>query len=172
MAIEVEMKFVVPDETDFLETLAGWGVEPADDEQQVDHYFAHPVRDFWHTDEALRIRRTKSRAEIAYKGPRLDARSKTRREIELAFANGESAVTQFTEILEALGFRPAGEVRKTRRVARLNVQGTMVTIALDRVDGLGTFVELEIIATPVELDDARTTLEFLPVKLQIKLVWP
>ena len=70
-----------------------------------------------------------------------------------------------TEILEALGFRPAGEVRKFRRAATLNVRGKTVTIALDRVDELGTFVELEIVADPGEVAVARDALDFLATEL-------
>ena len=167
MPIEVEMKFAIRDETDFLKALTQWDVQLGDREHQVDLYFAHPQRDFRHTDEALRIRRTERRVDVAYKGPRLDARTKTRREIELPLAGGERSATQFTEILEALGFRPAGEVRKFRRAATLNVRGKTVTIALDRVDELGIFVELEIVADPGEVAVARDALEFLATELAL-----
>ena len=84
MVIEVEMKFAVPDEVEILQHLVKWKVEFGQSERQVDLYFFHPIRDFADTDEALRIRRTESRVDVAYKGPRLDTTTKTRQEIEVS----------------------------------------------------------------------------------------
>ena len=58
---------------------------------QVDQYFAHPARDFAQTDEALRLRRVGKQNFITYKGSKIDATTKTRREIELPLAPGEEA---------------------------------------------------------------------------------
>ena len=53
-----------------------------DPAEQVDRYFAHPCRDFARTDEALRLRRDGDDVAITWKGPRIDAATKTRRESE------------------------------------------------------------------------------------------
>lgn len=56
MKYEVEKKFPVDDLNEVvakLEELSATFSEPV---VQVDRYFAHPVRDFASTDEALRIR--------------------------------------------------------------------------------------------------------------------
>lgn len=87
---EVEQKYPVADvaalEARLADAGAGWhGVV-----EQVDRYFGHPSRDFADTDEALRLRRTADGVVITWKGPRLDAAAKTRREIELPLA--EAAV--------------------------------------------------------------------------------
>ena len=82
MPIEVEQKFPVADRAALDRQLAALGFVPRDAELQVDQYFAHPARDFARTDEALRIRRVGQFNYITYKGPKLDATTKTRREIE------------------------------------------------------------------------------------------
>jgi adenylate cyclase class 2 len=103
--------------------------------EQVDTYYDHPTRSFAATDEALRIRREGDRAALTYKGPKVDAGSKTRREIETEIADPDAA----DDLLRAVGFEPAAEVRKTRE--RYELDG--YTIALDTVDGIGEFVEVE-----------------------------
>ena len=167
MVIEVEMKFAVCDEAGLLQRLTKWEVSLGQSEWQVDTYFFHPARDFSNTDEALRIRRTESRVEVAYKGPRLDERTKTRQEIEVSLKDGETAAPRFAQILHALGFCVAGEVIKKRRVGELHVHNRVVTVALDQVDGLGSFLELESIVCPSDVADARATLEHLARELDL-----
>jgi adenylate cyclase class 2 len=54
---EVENKFPVPDLAAVEQQLQAYGAQFDQAVEQVDHYFAHPVRDFVKTDEALRLRR-------------------------------------------------------------------------------------------------------------------
>lgn len=107
--------------------------------EQVDTYYDAPHRDFGETDEALRVRREESDDEatvkLTYKGPLVDTESKTREEFETVVGDGET----IRELLEALGFEPAATVRKHRE--RFALEG--YTVALDRVAGLGEFVEVE-----------------------------
>lgn len=107
--------------------------------RQEDIYFDAPHRQFAETDEALRLRCERSdggRSTIlTYKGPRLDDRSKTRREVESSVGNLDGIMA----ILEGLGFVQAATVEKDREVFALGEY----TITLDDVDGLGTFVEVE-----------------------------
>ena len=124
----------------------------------MDVYFAHPARDFAKSDEALRIRRKGSLNFITYKGPKIDAATKTRREIELPLSPGGQAAQAWTDLIEALGFKPVGEVRKSRRKARVDWQGRSVEISLDEVAGLGVYVELELIAEADGLDAARSNI--------------
>lgn len=109
--------------------------EPEAVEAHVDAYWRHPVRDFRETDEALRLSRRGDRVELTYKGPRLDARTKARREIVLGVHDEPTAAL----LLEALGFSRVAEVRKTRAHHR----HAGFEVALDDVPGLGLFVELE-----------------------------
>ena len=79
--------------------------------EQVDRYFNHPARDFGVTDEAFRIRSVGDANCVTYKGPRIDSVTKTRREIEVSFAEGSDAASQMTDIWQSLGFRFVREVR-------------------------------------------------------------
>jgi len=87
---EVEQKYPVADVAALEARLAGAGAGWHGVVEQVDRYFGHPSRDFATTDEALRLRSTADGVAITWKGPRLDAAAKTRREIELPLA--EAAV--------------------------------------------------------------------------------
>lgn len=87
---EVEQKYRVIDVADLEARLNGLGAVWHGTAKQVDRYFGHPSRDFAATDEALRLRSTPDGVVITWKGPRLDATAKTRREIELPLA--EAAV--------------------------------------------------------------------------------
>jgi adenylate cyclase class 2 len=151
---EVEQKYPVADVTALEARLASLGARWRDATDQVDRYFSHPSRDFAVTDEALRVRVTPRGTVITWKGPRVDAAAKARREIELPLepatapgieaALGPTALDRWTELLEALGFRPVREVAKRRRAATLPWEGAAIEVAVDRVVGLGHFVELEL----------------------------
>ena len=83
MQYEVEQKFPVADLAAVEAGLAALGAGISAPREEVDLYFAHPARDFAATDEALRLRLTGLQGSITYKGPKIDAVTKTRREIEL-----------------------------------------------------------------------------------------
>jgi adenylate cyclase class 2 len=76
---------------------------------------------------------------VTWKGPRIDAATKTRREIELplAVAGGPgphaaaAAIDRWTGLLEALGFRRVREVAKRRRPATVAWQGADVELELE-----------------------------------------
>ena len=177
---EVELKFPVVDLPALerrLATLAKRFYAPVD---QVDRYFNHPCRDFAQTDEALRLRLDGDAVVITWKGPRIDATSKTRREIELPLAAGMATggdarqpsartIAQWTELLEALGFRPVATVAKRRRPAHVHWQGMEVDVALDSVAGVGEFLELELQASEADVPQARSCLESLARELGC---WP
>ena len=164
---EVELKFAVSGRAALERRLVEMGGRLAEPQEQVDRYFAHPCRDFAQTDEALRLRRVGDSVAITWKGPRIDAATKTRREIELELAPLPAALdagptlSSWTELLEALGFRRVMEVAKRRQPLRLVWQGAAVDVALDTVAGLGEFLELEIMAAEGEVPAARARLESL-----------
>ena len=165
MNLEVEQKFRLADWADIERRLAGLGAQIEPPVSQSDQYFAHPNRDFAQTDEALRIRRVGRRNFVTYKGPKLDATTKTRRELELPLTPGDRASASFAELLAALGFQPVREVRKLRRRAIVVWQGRRVEAALDEVEGIGPFIELELQAEPADADAARATLASFAVEL-------
>jgi adenylate cyclase class 2 len=165
MAIEVEQKFPLADAAALGRQLAELGAVQGATDQQVDCYYAHPTRDFARTDEALRLRRVGPRNYVTYKGPKLDATTKTRREIELELPRGEEAAENAARLLEVLGFRLVADVGKRRVHYALPWQGHEIGISLDRVEGLGDFVELEVMASHQDVDAARAAIASLAARL-------
>jgi adenylate cyclase class 2 len=163
MAIEVEQKFRVHDVAALERRLRAMGAEHRETAEQADRYFAHPSRDFAQTDEALRLRRIGQVNFITYKGPKLDATTKTRRELEVGLANGPEA-----ELLLAIGFTLVAEVCKRRRDYNVTRQGQPIGVSVDEVAELGSFVELEIITSPDDIDRARQSLAGLASELELR----
>ncbi|WP_436932064.1 class IV adenylate cyclase [Halosimplex halobium] len=156
---EVEVK-VRADHEAVEPALATAGAEFVDSVVQADTYYDAPHRDFAETDEALRIRREHSpesdepgdeggpeTTKITYKGPLLEAESKSREEHETTVADAEAVVG----IFDGLGFEPAATVRKERAHYRLDGY----TVTLDSVDGLGEFVEVETETADDDIETAR-----------------
>ena len=171
---EVELKFPLPpgdiaDAT--LAKLADMGATFDDPVTQADTYYAHPVRDFAATDEALRVRVVTGpdgtpRGRLTYKGPKLDAATKTREEFEPPLADGPEPVAALSAALDRLGFRPVLTVTKTRRTARFEIgDGRNCEAAHDTVTGLGQFLELETTADEATLPAAREALLTLAADL-------
>lgn len=109
---------------------------------QQDEYFNHPERDFQKTDEALRIRREQhndgtSHCCITYKGANDSHIGQSRRELESRVEDEH----KMRQILLALGFRSAAEVKKRRK----EYKKEDLTVCLDELDGLGSYIELEIV---------------------------
>ena len=153
---EVEVKFFLSDRVAMvLAKLQQLGAISGADAVQADHYFNHPVRDFAQTDEALRIRSVGDQNWVTWKGPKIGSRTKTRREIELPLGDGTQTAEQLSEVLQILGFRSVTVVRKTRKLHELTRNGRRFEIALDEVDELGTFLEVELIADEADLKSAQ-----------------
>lgn len=167
MHYEVEQKFALADPAAIRTAMVRLGAvfEPPID--QADTYFCHPGRDFMSTDEALRVRQVGETNYFTYKGPKLDQQTKTRQEIEAPIGPGTAAREQFGEILFALGFSPVFTIRKRREPGAMIWQGFKVHIALDEVDRLGMFVELEATADDNSLAAARTAVLSLAKALQL-----
>src|SRR5947208_14513961 len=121
--LEIEMKFPVPDFADLQRRLADWGAAPAVVREDADEYFNAPDRDFARTDEALRLRRIGPANYVTYKGPKRDAQTKTRTEVEVPLAEGDEAARDFTALLTHLGYRPTAVVHKRRTIYHLTRAG-------------------------------------------------
>ena len=156
--LEVEMKFAVADFSLLERRLSETGAAKQQEVDEADHYFNAPDRDFARTDEALRVRQIGACNFVTYKGPKLDAQTKTRTEVEVAVAPGEAALEGFTRILIHLGYRPVAVVRKHRRTFRLLKDGFAIEVALDDVEKVGQYAELEIQAPEERLAAVRKVL--------------
>jgi len=155
MTYEVEQKFPLDDAAELERRLTKRKARFRPTIEQVDIYFSHPSRDFAETDEALRIRRVGDDHWITYKGPKLGRITKTRRELELPVGSGNARGEPFVELLTCLGFRPVREVRKRRRPFQLVWQSWQIEGAIDDVEGLGAFAELELCVASAQVEPAQ-----------------
>jgi adenylate cyclase class 2 len=167
MQFEVEQKHRIEKVAELAARLTARGVTLGDTLEHIDRYFAHPCRDFAATDEALRIRTVSGQSFVTYKGPKLDSVTKTRRELELPLDPHDTDGSRFSELLAALGFTPVAVVRKKRRPFQITHGGRFVEGALDEVDGLGTFVELELCAGDDSVEDAKRVIAALATELEL-----
>lgn len=135
--LEIELKVRVPDLAPIRQRLRDLHAEQTDRTFEHDVYFNAPHRDFARTDEALRVRYSDNRIIVTYKGAKIQGfEFKAREEINVVVQNGPG----FEDILERLGFRKTAIVDKTREYYRYEE----ASIALDDVEGLGFFVEIEL----------------------------
>jgi len=148
---EVELKLRVDHES-LREALTAAGADRVESRRQVDTYYDAPHRSFAETDEALRIRREEESdgddvTKLTYKGPLVEAASKTREEHETVVDDDEA----LQGVLAGLGFEPAATVAKDRTYYSFEEY----TVVLDVVDGLGEFVEIEREVPESEVEAAR-----------------
>jgi len=133
--LEVEAKARISSPGDVKRRIEELGGRFVREVVEEDVYFRHPARDFAESDEALRLRRAGDGCWLTYKGPRIDRITKSREEISVAVQDFEEA----KRLLSALGFEELKPVVKRRSCYRLGCYEIMV----DRVEGLGAFVEVE-----------------------------
>lgn len=163
---EIKLPLVPADERRLRARLGELGATPAATHQQADSYFAHPQRDFRHTDEALRLRLDDGVLRVTYKGPKLDPPRKTREEIEFALVTDLAVAST---LLERLGFRAAAVVRKRR--AEWHVPGRYpAAVSIDEVEGLGTYCEVEVSTETV--GEGRSALAELQQRLGLDHLSP
>lgn len=143
-AIEVEVKIPVRSCEDVFGRLERAGFKRTGIHEETDTYYNSAWYDLREHDKALRIRRVKDLtdrhawAELNCKGPKLDHVSVSRRETEMILEHPD----KMEQILEELGFFPTEiTVKKTRFYFRRG----RITASVDRVEGLGDFLELEIV---------------------------
>ena len=139
--LEAECKFRVRHHQPVIDALIGLHAVAIGTESHCDTYLRHPSRDFRTTDEALRIREIDGLPYLTYKGPRLSGPIKIRTEIELPLHRGDKS--SWLEVWKHLGFSIVTEVVKKRTIYRLDSERRPLTITLDEVEKLGSFVEIE-----------------------------
>lgn len=169
---EVELKFPLAETTQVLSQLATLGAVWSEPVVQRDCYYAHPVRRFADTDEALRTRSVGEQTTLTYKGPVLDRATKTRREIEVDLQSEPQQSAALAEILQHLSFVPVREVVKTRRTAAILWQGQTIHCGWDELAGLGTFLELEIVTGASDIAAAQQHVQGLAAHLNLPAAEP
>ena len=132
--MEIEVKFKIDDFEKIRENLEAINAEFDGVENEEDHYLEHPCRDFYRSDEALRVRILDDKTILTYKGPRKVSDYKIREEVE------SLTDPNILEILKKLDFVEIAVIKKRREKYRFE----NVNILLDDVYELGKFVELEV----------------------------
>lgn len=166
--LEIELKYPLSDPDALRTALKERGALLMEQREDADQYYNAPDRDFAKTDEAFRIRCIGSRNLLTYKGPKIEAQTKTRKEIEVAAADGTLVAVELRRLFVALGYRPVAIVLKRREVFELNRDGFSLHICLDNVDRVGTFAEIEIVADEAQLEEARSAILMLADELGLK----
>ena len=126
--IEVEIKLPLFRRSVTERTLTEFGFKPGNLVKESDFYFTSDFHDFMKTDEALRIRTCDN--------------FKTRKELETRIDDAETT----REILISLGYKRLYPVTKLRQYYHKG----MMTACVDQVEGLGSFLELEILVNTLE----------------------
>ncbi|HDI74432.1 MAG: class IV adenylate cyclase [Thermoprotei archaeon] len=157
--MEIEAKFRIAKLEKVEERLRSLGAEFKGTEIEEDVYYQHPCKDFRKTDEALRVRITPSYSELTYKGPKAPIKVKAREEISVRVNDPLKTCL----LLEKLGFRRVAVVKKTRK--KYVLEGR--EISLDEVEGLGYFIEIELLSKK-SLDEAEKELLEFSRKLGIR----
>lgn len=144
-SFEIEMKLPVFSLEEIKEKLIWKGFQEEATVRESDMYYNSEHHDMKKLGEALRIRKStdlfngQTQAQLNFKGKKMDQVSMSRQEYETAVADPKCT----EKILIALGFEPVAGVQKTRCYMKKNE----MTACLDQVDGLGSFLELEVIAS-------------------------
>ena len=135
--MEIEVKFRI-DFNQAKAAIESLGAEFVREELQEDLYFSLPPH------ELLRVRRISNlgRSFLTYKRIADPGRNEEFDEIEVEVSDFDRTV----EILKRLGFREDIWIRKRRLVYRLDG----VTFELNEVEGLGAFLDIEVISDNVE----------------------
>lgn len=142
---EIEIKLPVKFPEQILEKLLVMDFRKEATIRESDMYYNSEYHDVKKLGEALRIRKSRdlstgqTRAQINFKGKKIDRVSMSRQEYETEVENSEC----MEQILMALGFMPVAGVQKTRCYLKKDE----MTVCLDQVDGLGDFLELEVITS-------------------------
>jgi len=137
MTMEVEVKFRV-DFEEMKQKIESLGALFVREELQEDVYFSLPL------PKLLRVRKLGNlgTAFLTYKEIKDLGRNEEFDELEVEVSDFETTV----EILKRLGFKEDVVVRKRRLVYRLDG----VTFELNDVEGLGGFLDIEVISDDVE----------------------
>jgi adenylate cyclase class 2 len=153
--IEVEVKARAKKDT--KEKIEALGAKPLKEENHHDLYFNSPLRDFKVSDEALRIRIKEEGARLTYKGPKLDRETKSRLEWTVKIDDP----LQMEQILLGLGFKLSAEVCKRR--TKYSFED--IVIALDEVEGLGSFLEAEAVGDDTNWEKQKERVLYVLTRL-------
>ncbi len=164
---EVELKYPVNSHDDIRQQLLTMESTQTCVSKHCDEYFNQTLLDFAGNDIALRIRSTEDSHTLTFKGPNLDTRAKIREEIEIKLNTQDKE--KFRNMLLGMGFHSVLCVEKQRDSIAVRWEDEDVEICLDTIEGIGTFVELELVVQSKEqVPSAKAILESLATALSIR----
>ena len=139
MFTEIEAKLKVDSLQKVEEKLQQLGARFVAEQLQSDIHFDDSNATLANTDQCLRLRRQvigeTTRYLLTYKGAKEKSNYKKRQEIEVEVGDAEA----IQKLLSSLGYQQKLCVEKKRRLWRLGE----CEVALDRLQELGSFVEIE-----------------------------
>ncbi len=154
--LEIELKYRVDSFDPITRSLESRGARFLGERDEVDEYYNAPDRDFRATDEVFRLRCEADDCVLTYKGPKRPGAVKTREEIEVPIGCGWQVAA--TQLIRALGFRPTATVKKRRSVYEIAREGFNLHVCLDALETVGSFVEIEIVASEGDLRTAEAVI--------------
>jgi len=137
--MEVEIKLVCRNIIDLKKKLVIMGAVLVKTKRQLDTYYDHPAKVLVKNGEYLRIRKSGDKKTLAHHKNLADGIN-DECEIEM----GEGAGIE--ELLKRLGFPKLGVIDKKREQYRLGD----FNVCLDKVKGIGNFIEIELIIVDEE----------------------
>ncbi|MDA8371613.1 MAG: class IV adenylate cyclase [Nocardiopsaceae bacterium] len=147
--VEIERKRALSSQGALRARLGELGFATTGSMAEVDTYYSRPDIDFRETVECLRVRQRDGRCEVTYKPASNPSThsvagviAKEETNVELADADQAAHANR---LLEVLGMVFLARVEKSRTHYR-NPRQPELTVVLDTVTGVGTFVETEIVS--------------------------
>ncbi|NLV26258.1 MAG: class IV adenylate cyclase [Methanomicrobiales archaeon] len=136
--LEIEIKVKVDNIDEIRTNIKTIGGHHSETVTEEDIYYNAPHRDFGITDEALRVRSAGGKITLTYKGPKNTLMgSKIREEHNVHLEDAKT----FDTIITSLGFKQVAQVTKLREYYTFED----FSIAVDNVEKLGQFVEIELV---------------------------
>lgn len=144
--LEIEIKLPISDIEAVRARLIELGFEPKCNLRTRDVYFDNANGQIKGNGQALRVREVIDRnsgeeySEVNFKDRKMDSRTVSRRELETGVSSAETMI----EIFSSMGFMPVKpwvcKIRDEYSLGEINA-------CVDVIEGLGDFLELEIVAS-------------------------
>lgn len=164
--IELEASFVLPNGFDeLLNIIEKENFKFDSDNTEEDTYYTDEEETFVKQRICLRTRKKNdSFLELTYK-PKTDDKTEQygKREVNINLNTKDYEDMGF--ILESLGYKRYIRFKKLRKTYTKNIDGTEYNVMLDEIEGVGKFVELEILAnTKEEQEKSKSKLDEFVIK--------
>lgn len=158
--VEVERKRQIEDPAALLQRIAHLGYMSAGTVTETDTYYSRPDVDFMQTVECLRVRQRDGFAEVTYKPASTLATSSEAGVVAKVETNvllaGEGQAEEANRLLFMLGMVELARVEKRRTM--WHPEGSdHVTVAVDEITGVGSFLEVEVMSRSTTLANGILT---------------